>query len=103
MTLSRRPNILSQKNDREGKIVIFVRDIKETQLTRSSTKSVATYPSVARRLCIQECIKFNEYSFRGSHVVACLCVRRIDGRMDREILTGAPQRMRGRQRMNLTG
>ena len=70
MTLSRRPNVLSQKNDRESKIVIFVRDVKETQLARSSTKRMATYPSVARRLCIQDYLKCNEYSFRGSHVGA---------------------------------
>jgi hypothetical protein len=81
---SRRPNILSQKNDRESKIVIFVRDVKETQLSRSSTKRVATYPSVARRLCIQEYVKFNEYSFRGSHVGVCVCVdTRTDGWTER--------------------
>jgi len=81
---SRRPDVLSQKNDRESKIVIFVRDVKETQLTRSSTKRVATCPSVARRLCIQDYLKFNEYSFRGSHVGACVYGdRQTDGWTER--------------------
>lgn len=76
--------ITKKKNDRESKIVIFVRDVKETELTRSSTKRVATYPSVARRLSIQEYFKFNEYSFRGSHVGACVYGdRQTDGWTER--------------------
>jgi hypothetical protein len=52
-----------------NRIVIFVHDDKSTQLTRSSTKRVATRTSVACRLCVQE---NNNNNNNNAAISACL-------------------------------